>query len=331
MKRAHRGWRMRSIAILFSLSSIPNAWPVDELALALQAELSGRLHMALVHYVNALKADEENRELREKVLRLALEIKPPPELPEPALRHQVRGRTALRAATSNDDLLAAADEFAKALATAPWDAASYFNLAVILEKAGRYGEAIANFSWYLLAAPDAEDRGMVQNRIYELQYMQERQERLVGDWYGTWIYSGPVERREHCDDGQHHHQTASAHSFDVLYRFTVSKGEPPGAVSVEFFGPYADTTAALAGKASGAELRASYRNDGDQPGWITTDQILLARNRLLQADLEVTRGETETTVRFTYTGTTKGRMAGKQVECRFDHKAVGALVPAKGK
>jgi len=69
-------------------------------------------------------------------------------------------------------------EYKKALLIAPWVAPYYFNLGIVLEKAGQPEEAIRTFKLYLLASPGAQDARGVKKRIagleYEIEYRKEK-------------------------------------------------------------------------------------------------------------------------------------------------------------
>ena len=143
------------------------------------AEQAGRLREALTHYVTALQAAPDDnaadQRLREKILSIAAQTKPAPALPPDALRIEGRAEAAVRAAQNANDFLDAAKEYRAASRAAPWYAPYYFNLAVVLEKAGQQNEAIRNYKLYLLAAPDAQDSVTVQKKIGELEYALDRE------------------------------------------------------------------------------------------------------------------------------------------------------------
>ena len=150
----------------------------DEEALGRQAEQEGRLRQALTHYVAALQSVSEggsvDQRLREKIIKLAQQIQPPPAVPEEAERYMARGRAAVKSATSAKDFAEAANEFSKALRIAPWLAEGYYNLGVVQDKAGRYQDAIRNIKLYLVAAPNAPDAKDVRALMFEIEYRQEK-------------------------------------------------------------------------------------------------------------------------------------------------------------
>jgi len=85
----------------------------------------------------------------------------------------VRGAAAVKLAKDEQGFLKAAQEFKQVLLRAPWLAEGYYNLGVVLDKAGKYKEAIKNLKLYLKASPGASDVKTVQNLIYEIEYRME--------------------------------------------------------------------------------------------------------------------------------------------------------------
>lgn len=145
---------------------------------AAAAEKAGRLREAMALYGEALRGATEGsdreRQLRERILRLAPRVRPTPVVPEQALRFEGRAEAAVAQATTPEDYLNAAREISNAISIAPWQARYYFNLGVVLEKAGRFAEAIRAFELYLVGAPDAADRNEVTKRIAGLEYRAEQ-------------------------------------------------------------------------------------------------------------------------------------------------------------
>jgi tetratricopeptide (TPR) repeat protein len=173
----------KCLPILFLISFLAlNALPsfgIDEESLAQQAEQAGKYREALTHYVNALQSVSEgsakDSELREKIINLSQKIQPPPAVPEETVKYEGRAEAAVRNAKTPEDFLDASKEYRKALLLAPWVASYYFNLGVVLEKAGKPDEAIRSLRLYLLAATNAPDLREVQKRIAGLEYEDEKQ------------------------------------------------------------------------------------------------------------------------------------------------------------
>ncbi len=132
----------------------------------------------LKQYVAELQKNPDNQELREKIIKLALTLDPAPVVPEEARRSMVKANTALKEAKDAKGYDRAISQYNEALLTAPWWAEAYFNLAKTLELRQRYGDAIKNYQWYLLAAPQAEDARAVKDKIYEIE--EKKEEKAIG-------------------------------------------------------------------------------------------------------------------------------------------------------
>jgi len=146
---------------------------------------------AVLYYIPAMASPREDFErmqkefqaspadqaLREKIIKAAQVLKPPPVIPAEARRFLVRGQTLVKEAKKESDYLDAAAEFEKSIQIAPWLADAYFNAGVCYEQAGRLDQAIANMKLYLLAAPNAPDAAKVQDRVYSIELKGERQQK----------------------------------------------------------------------------------------------------------------------------------------------------------
>lgn len=119
----------------------------------------------LPQLVEELKKNPADNALREKIIKLALTMKPAPAVPEDAERSMARGLARFQKAAYNK----AISELETAANAAPWLAAAYYNLGMAQEKAGLYAEAIRNLKYYLLCAPDAINVRDVKNKIYALE------------------------------------------------------------------------------------------------------------------------------------------------------------------
>ncbi|MBI2497217.1 MAG: hypothetical protein HYV75_04610 [Opitutae bacterium] len=139
---------------------------------------SGRLREALSLYTQALQSAEESsaqeQAYREIIIGLALRLDPPPAVPDAVISFEGRAEAALKSAKTTEDYLDAAREYRKALLAAPWLASDYFNLGIVLEKAGQTAESIRQFKFYLRAAPDATDAVEVKKKIAGLEYEIEK-------------------------------------------------------------------------------------------------------------------------------------------------------------
>ncbi|MBU3911521.1 MAG: tetratricopeptide repeat protein [Candidatus Omnitrophica bacterium] len=65
------------------------------------------------------------------------------------------------------------------MATDPDLVEAYYNLGIVLDKAGQYDRAIENLNIYLEKAPNASDAEAVQELIYEIEYRKEETARQV--------------------------------------------------------------------------------------------------------------------------------------------------------
>ncbi len=124
--------------------------------------------------VEQLQKTPTDNALREKIIKLAQEVKPAPTVPEEVERRMARGEAAFESAKDVSGYDNALREFQAATNAAPWYANAYFNLGVAQEKAGKAKAAIESFRFYLLAAPDGKDAAEVKKRIYKLEYAAEQ-------------------------------------------------------------------------------------------------------------------------------------------------------------
>ncbi len=123
----------------------------------------------LKQYAAELRKNPSDNALREKIINLALSIKPAPPIPEDAERNFVRGTAFFAKATDGNGYQKAIAEFGAAANSAPWMAIAYYNLGIAQERAGLYAEALQSLKFYLLAAPDAKNAREVKNKIYSLE------------------------------------------------------------------------------------------------------------------------------------------------------------------
>jgi tetratricopeptide (TPR) repeat protein len=123
----------------------------------------------LRQYVAELIKNPVNTALREKIIMLALTMDPAPIVPENVERNLARGTALIRTAAGAGEYKQAIVEFEAAANNAPWLAMAYYNLAVVQEKVGFYTEAIQNFKFYLMAAPEAKNSKEIKNKIDELE------------------------------------------------------------------------------------------------------------------------------------------------------------------
>jgi hypothetical protein len=112
--------------------------------------------------------------LREKIIKLARTMKPAPALPDTAIAFEGRAQFAFRSAKSEGDFLAAAQEYEKAVATAPWVPGYYADLCTIYEKAGKFEDAKRHCGFYLIGLTDPAQMTDVKRRIAGLEFGIEK-------------------------------------------------------------------------------------------------------------------------------------------------------------
>lgn len=128
----------------------------------------------LQQMVEQLQKSPTDNVLREKIIKLATNIKPALAIPEEANRAFVKGNVFQKEAKDASGYDLAITAYREALRVAPWWGDAYFNLAVALEAAGKFDEAIASIKLYIASVPgtsaDARD---AQNRIYAIEAKTE--------------------------------------------------------------------------------------------------------------------------------------------------------------
>ena len=165
------------LTLLFGTGYFAIATAADEEAMAQAAERAGRYSQALVLYAVLLKQTQlnspEERRLLERAAAITPKSRPLPPLPAEAERHFVRGQALVEGAKDTQDFLRAAAEFQAALRDAPWLADAHFNIAVVLDKANRFEEAMRSLKLYISASADEKSVREAQRMIYRLEVRQE--------------------------------------------------------------------------------------------------------------------------------------------------------------
>jgi tetratricopeptide (TPR) repeat protein len=128
----------------------------------------------LQEMVGQLQKAPSDQALREKIIKLALTLDPPPAIPPEVERFMARGQAALETAKEPGDFKDAAAEFEKATLAAPWLGNAYCNLGIVQDKAGDYPAAIRNLKLYLIATPGASDAKAVETLLYKIEFKQEK-------------------------------------------------------------------------------------------------------------------------------------------------------------
>ena len=112
--------------------------------------------------------------LREKIIKLARTMKPSPAVPDTAIAFEGRAQFAFTSAKSEGDYLAAAQEYEKAVAAAPWVPGYYADLCTIYEKAGKYEDAKRHCEFYLVGLTNSGQKTDVKRRIAGLEFGIEK-------------------------------------------------------------------------------------------------------------------------------------------------------------
>lgn len=128
----------------------------------------------LKQMVAALQSSPADNLLREKIVRMALMVKPAPTIPEAAMRAFVKGGVFQKEAKDADGYALAISAYGDALLMAPWWADAYFNLGVALTSVNKFDQAIAATKIYMASLPTGSSEARdAQNRIYELEAKAE--------------------------------------------------------------------------------------------------------------------------------------------------------------
>jgi len=153
---------MKLLVLLFSVLMLANAANAES------------PREQLKQMVGQLQANPDDNALREKIIKLAQELKPAPAVPEEAERFEGRAQFAFKNAKSPADFFDAAREYEKAIAAAPWVAGYYADLCTIYEKAEKYAEAKKSCEFFLASSPSAQDASDVRKRIAGLEFAIEK-------------------------------------------------------------------------------------------------------------------------------------------------------------
>ena len=165
----HRAYWLLLLSI-FTIVAVSNAQiaPSDREAAGLAAEKAGQVHQALDHYMAALQAlpdpppVETDQRLRERIIRLASKLDPPPAVPEEARQRIFKSQAAYKSAQNPDELKIAVSELQRTLRAAPWVASGYFILGELQKKLGNGQVSERSFWLYLRAVPIAQAAESVQ-------------------------------------------------------------------------------------------------------------------------------------------------------------------------
>jgi tetratricopeptide (TPR) repeat protein len=188
-------------------------------------EGQGQVRVALDDYLAALQGlpvpppADADRRLRERIIKLTLQLDPSLVVPDEAQQKITNGEAASKSAQNPKELANAASDFESALRIAPWLANGYFNLGSVEEKLRDYPAAIRSFDLYLLAAPAAQDAESIQKRIADLRgrfpamYLQTHSIFTQSALRPAWALDSGGELIVSNGSIQFHDATAPKHSF----------------------------------------------------------------------------------------------------------------------
>ncbi len=123
----------------------------------------------LQQMVEQLQKTPNDNALREKIIKLAITIRPTPAIPEEAREPFVMGATVLKKASDPAGAGKAVDLFTQALNIAPWFVDAYYNRAIAREAAGQFEPAIDDLKLYLEFKLTDAERREAQDKIYALK------------------------------------------------------------------------------------------------------------------------------------------------------------------
>lgn len=170
----------------------------------------------LQQMVEQLQKTPYDSALREKIIKLAIGMKPQPAISEEARRPFVMGETLFKQGKTLRTAYEAANAFFSATTLAPWWGDAYWNLALAQQLAGQYGGARDSLRLYMLTDLSAGDRRAAQDLIYQLEaneiaassvppglagYWQQTAVQVNGEWKKQYPESGRTDVFEFQQNG----------------------------------------------------------------------------------------------------------------------------------
>lgn len=129
--------------------------------------------------VNRLSNWPHDYVLRERIMKLAQQVKPLPQIPEAAHAANLQGKAIYDRAKTPGEFQGAVDAFRQVTTLAPWSADSYYNLGMAEEKADRLAAADRSFGIYLLSNPPPDSARKARANIARIQATEELMGRQV--------------------------------------------------------------------------------------------------------------------------------------------------------
>ncbi len=155
----------------------------------------------LAQMVEQLQKTPTDNTLREKIIKLAQEVKPAPAILDKAIEYEGRAQFAFKSAKSEADFISAAREYESAIAVAPWVPGYYSDLCTIYEKASRFEDAKRNCEFYLVGLTDPAQMTDVKRRIAGLTFGIEKANSPQAREDALW---SKVEGARFVDDSNKH-------------------------------------------------------------------------------------------------------------------------------
>jgi serine/threonine protein kinase/TPR repeat protein len=138
-------------------------------AKARYAKLNAQLAKEVAALRQAKVGSETEKQLREDAISIALQMDPPPEIPEAARQLLRKADGTMNRATTSPDYRAAAEKYRRALWLTPWLALGYRRLAEAEEKAGNLEGAVGALNYYAVGMPETSDRAEVFKKVAAIQ------------------------------------------------------------------------------------------------------------------------------------------------------------------
>jgi hypothetical protein len=129
----------------------------------------------LKQMIEQLQKSPADNVLREKIIKLAITIKPALAIPEEARRALVRGNATMSEAKMPEEYARAVQLYTEALLIAPWWGDPYFNLVKAHELRQEYEAAILGLRFFLLTGITGNEARQAQDQIYVFEEKRDQQ------------------------------------------------------------------------------------------------------------------------------------------------------------
>jgi hypothetical protein len=123
--------------------------------------------------VQKLQSNPSDISLREQIIKVALQFKPAPAIPEDARAHFIKGTTIAKAARNAPEQGLAEKNLKEASRIAPWWGDAYHELAAVQELVNQFADAQTSLRLYILTEPGTKEVRDAQDHIYVLDAKQE--------------------------------------------------------------------------------------------------------------------------------------------------------------